>query len=235
MKRRYLALALVLLTAAWAVALAAVTKSAIDRLEIRPWGNPMADGASAPLAGETRVGQAFVAPMAGLYRIEVSLVPAPGAPDRTVILHLKAGPAAQEDLYTAEINTAGIDPGAPLGFEFAPVRDSKGREFFFYLESPGTVPEEAPSLRYSPSSTLEPAGAYLNGEPLAGDLTFHTFYTLRTRDRVDLLLSRMAEGRPYLMGSKAFYLVVAAAYVLVLGAFLYKIGSQIAGEGDEGS
>jgi hypothetical protein len=233
MKRRYLILALI--TAAWAIALAAVAKNAIDRLNVPPWGNPMADSTSAPLAGDTRVGQAFVAPMDGLYRIEVVLVPAPEDTDRPLILHLTAGPTAQEDLYTAEFSTTEIDPATALGFEFGPIRDSKGREFFFYLESPGTDLEEAPSVRFSPNSTLEPADAYLNGEPLAGDLAFHSFYTLRTRDKVGLLLSRMTEDRPYLMGSEAFYLVLAAAYVLVLGAFLYKLGSQVAGEEDKDS
>jgi len=235
MKRRYLALFLVLLTAAWAVALAAVAKNAVDRLEIRPWGNPMGDNVSAPLAGDTRVGQSFIAPMAGLYRIEFSLVPAGGDAAQPVIFHLKASPAATEDLYTAQFGTIRIDAGVPFGFEFEPIRDSKDREFFFYLESPGTVPEEAPSVRYSPNATLEKAGAYLDGEPVAGDLAFHTFYTLRTRDRVDLLLNRMAAGRPYLMGSRAFYLVLAVAYVLALGVFLHKVGSQVVKESDDGS
>ncbi|MEJ2211988.1 MAG: hypothetical protein P8129_23555, partial [Anaerolineae bacterium] len=184
MKRRYLVLALILITSVWAIGLAAVAKSALDRLEIRPWGNPMAGSVSPPLAGETRVGQVFVAPMPGLYRLEVSLVPPERDTARPLLLHLRAGSTAQADLYTAEFTTAEIAPGTPLGFDFDPIRDSQGREFFFYLESPGTAPDEAARVLYGPRSTLDNATALVDGEPLAGDLAFHTLYSLRTRDRV---------------------------------------------------
>lgn len=233
MKHRYLALTL--LTAVWLIAVAAIAKKAVDRLEVQPWGNPMSDSISAPLAKDTRVGQLFTAPLPGLYHIEVSLVPAAGDTTRPIIFHLKAGPDAGEDLYTAEFAPAQIKAGVPFGFEFEPIRDSKDQQFFFYLESPQSVPAGAgaASVRYSPTASLDRASAYLNGQPVAGNLTFHSFYTLRTRDRVDLLLSRMAKGRPYLMGSKAFYVILAAAYVLVLGAFLYKVGTSIV-KGSEG-
>ncbi len=233
MRRKLLALAL--LSIAWLVALSAVAKHAVDRLEVQPWGNPMSDGVSAPLAGDTRVGQMFTAPLPGLYRIEVSLVPGTGDVAQPVVFHLKTSPAGDEDLYSLEFNTAQIEAGAPLGFDFAPMRDSKGQSFFFYLESPQSVLAEAPLVRYSPGARLEGASAYLAGQPVAGNLTFHSYYTLRTRDRLDLLLSRISEGRPYLMGRKAFYLLLAAAYVLALGAFLYKVGHHVIKEGDEGS
>jgi hypothetical protein len=233
MKRRYLVVGLVVITVVWTAALALVAKNALDRLAIRPWGNPMADGVPVPLAGDTRVGQTFVAPMAGLYHIEVSLMPPASDTARPVILHLTAGPAAPADLYTAEFTTAEIDPQGPMGFDFEPIRDSEGREFFFYLESPGTPSNEAARVYYSPNSTLEGAIAIVDGEPVAGDLTFHTMYSLRTRERIGLLLSRMAEGRPYLIGSKAFYVILAIAYVLALGAFLYLLGARVADEPEQ--
>jgi hypothetical protein len=235
MKRRTLTLtlALIVLTAAWLAALAALAKGALDGLEIRPWGNPMSDSISAPVAGTTRVGQSFVAPMPGLYRIEVSLVPGDGGAARPVSFHLQADPSVGEDLATIEFSTTEIEAGIPFGFEFEPIRDSMGRRFFFFLESPESEPEQAPRVRYSPSAMLERANAYLDGQPLSGSLTFHSYYNLRTHDRVDLLLSRMTEGRPYLMGSKAFYLVLAALYALGLGVFLYKVGDHAIRESDE--
>jgi hypothetical protein len=90
-------------------------------------------------------------------------------------------------------------------------------------------------VSYSPAAGLEGANAYLDGRPLPGSLTFHTYYNLRTRDRLGLFLSRMAEGPPHLTGSKAFYLVLAAAYTLALVACLYRVGDQVATESDRGS
>lgn len=228
-------LTLALLTAAWLVALAIVAKSALDRLEIAPWGNPMSDSVSAPVAGAARFGQLFVAPMPGLYRIEVSLVSGGDGAAGALIFHLRAEPSASEDLVTIEVSPAQIEAGTPLAFEFEPIRDSIGRRFFFFLESPEMEPEQAPRVLYSPGAALEGANAYFDGQPLAGSLTFHSYYLLGWWDRANLLLSRLTEGRPYFLGSKAFYLVLAAFYALALGAFLYKVGEQVVRESDDGS
>lgn len=233
MKRKILALTL--LTAAWLAGLAITAKSALDRLEIQAWGSPMSDSVSAPVAGATRVGQFFTAPMPGLYRIEVNMVPGDGAVARPIVFHLRADPSAKEDLVTVESSTAQIEGGTPFGFEFEPIRTSKDQRFFFFLESPQSEPEQAPLAHYSPHAVLEGASAYLDDQPLSGSLAFHTYYTLRTRDRLDLFLSRMVWDRPYLTGSKAFYLVLAAAYALALFAFLYRVGDQVVRELDKGS
>jgi hypothetical protein len=102
-----------------------------------------------------------------------------------------------------------------------------GQTYYFYLESANTTAEEAIAARYNPNARLEGASAYLNGQPVAGNLQFLTYYTLRTRDKAALLLSRMAEGRPYLLGTKGFYIALAAAYILALGAFLIRAAQVI--------
>jgi hypothetical protein len=74
---------------------------------------------------------------------------------------------------------------------------------------------------------LEGASATLNGQAVDGNLKFRTYYSLRTRDKVDVLLTRMAAGRPYLLGSKGFYAGLAVAYVIVLGIFLWYVAQTI--------
>jgi len=205
----------------WLVALALVVKTSLDRLTVPPWGNPAGDGPPLQVSGETQVGQQFTAPLPGLYRIEVMLDrPATGG-SRQLTFHLKTDPAATTDLWTAHLNTGEIQQGVPYGFEFPPLRHSKGQTFYFYLEGEGVA------VRYSPEAVLEGASACLNGRPLAGELQFRTFYTLRTRDKADLLLSRMAEGRPYLFGAKGFYVALALTYALVLALFLLHMARAI--------
>ena len=67
----------------------------------------------------------------------------------------------------------------------------------------------------------------MNGQAVGGNLKFRTFYSLRTRDKVDLLLARMAAGRPYLLGTKGFYVGLAIAYGIVLGIFLWYVAQTI--------
>lgn len=217
-RRRRVAL---LLLAVWLVALALVVKASLDRLTVLPWGNPAGNGSSLEVTEDRQVGQRFIAPLPGLYRIEVMLDRPAKRGAHRLTFHLKTDPAATTDLWTAHLNSNDIQDGAPYGFEFPPLRNSKGQAFYFYLESDDSASGEEFAVRYSPEIVLEGASACLNGEPVAGELQFRTFYTLRTRDKADLLLSRMAEGRPYLFGVKGFYAALALAYALVLALFLW--------------
>jgi hypothetical protein len=89
------------------------------------------------------------------------------------------------------------------------------------------------TVHYDPDSVINGAGAYSSDQALSGNLKFHTFYSLRTRDKIELLLARMPAGRPYRFGTKGFYVGLAVAYIIVLGAFLWQTAQAILE--DEGS
>jgi hypothetical protein len=230
MKRRHLAP--VLVVAIWLLALAAVLKISLDQLLVAPWGNPIAGTTLARLSGDTEAGQRFVAPLPGLYRIEVTLAVPEGGISAPVVVHLQADPSSAEDLHRAEFGPGEVLDRVAITIEFPPIRDSEDRAFFFYVESPASSPANAPSALYRPDAVLEAATAYLNGEPVEGNLQFRTYYSLRTRERATLLLSRLAEGRPYFLGTRGFYVVFLSVYGALLLLFLYQIGKVISQESD---
>jgi hypothetical protein len=230
MKRRHLVPLLVV--AVWLVALFAVLKVSLDQLPVAPWGNPISGATLVRLSGDTQAGQRFVAPLPGLYRIEVTLAVPEGGISDPVLLHLQAEPSSAEDLHRAEFAPGEVRDRVPVAIEFPPIRDSKDQAFFFYLESPASLPADAPSALYSPDATLEAATAYLHGEPVEGSLQFRTYYSLRTRERAALLLARMAEGRPYFLGTRGFYVALLAIYGALLLLFLYQIGKIISQESE---
>jgi hypothetical protein len=150
-----------------------------------------------------------------------------------VAFHLKSSPSAAEEVWSTEFSTTDAQ-GEPLrSFEFPVMRDSKGQTYYFYLESPESVPGDALAVRYSPDAVVDGGAAYVDGQPVAGNLQFQTHYSLRTRDKADLLLASMAEGRPYLFGTKGLYVGLAVIYVLVLGLFLWRVAQAVLQE--EGS
>jgi hypothetical protein len=204
-----------------------VAYSSANRVSVAPWGNPLGDSHLAEVAGDTRVGQQFTAPFPGLYRIEVTLDRGAVRTMHPVTFHLVADPADGEELWAASFNTSDVQDGTPQGFEFPPLRDSQGQSYYFYLQSTDSIPGDAVAVGYSADAFVDGASAYLDGQPVAGNLQFFTYYTLRTRDKVDLLLTRMAEGRPYFLGTKGFYVGLAIAYVLVLGLFLWQIAQAV--------
>jgi hypothetical protein len=140
---------------------------------------------------------------------------------------MKTDPASDEAVVAAEfmVNLAGA--GLPYTTQFAPLRDSQGQTYYFELASPNPVGGHALAAYYDPDSALDGASAYVGGQPVEGDLKFLTFYTLRTRDKVWLLLKRMSEGRPYLLGTGGFYIGLALIYALVLCIFLWYTARAI--------
>lgn len=225
--RRAIAMVMAVL---WLVALTLVIKAGVDRLNAPPWGNAVAGDLSPEVAGDTQVGQAWRAPLPGLYSIELFLQP-PALPARQPLtFHLRAGVDAGPDLWTATIDPEQILAGVPYAVEFEPLRDSKAKTFYFYLESPESGPGEAVKAVYGPESELEGGSAYVNGQEVPGNLAFQTHYTLRTREKVDLLLERMALGRPYFLGTKGFYLGLAVVYGLLLLLLIWRVAGRIASE-----
>lgn len=215
------------------IVLALVAKASVDRLSVHPWGNASGDSRSAEVVGNTRVGQGFTAPYPGLFRIELALDGARVNTPHPVTFHLKTSPSATEDLWSTEFSTSDTLSDPLRSFEFPVMRDSKARTYYFYLESPESPPGDALAVRYGPEAIVDGGSAYLNGQPVTGNLQFLTYYSLRTRDKADLLLARMAEGRPYMLGSKGFYAGLAVIYVLVLGLFLWRVAQAVLQE--EGS
>ena len=221
--------------AIWLAVLALVGKVSINRLAAPVWGNPTGDESSAQVAGNSRVGQVFTAPYAGLYRVEIVVAGVPVSGSSQVTFHVASSPDATSDLKSRTFDASTLLEGSPLSLEFDPVRTSKGQRFYFFLESDSPSGAEGITLGYDPQSVLDGATAYLDGRPIAGNLEFRTYYSLRSRDKVDLLLTRLSEGRPYFLGTKGFYILLAVAYCLVLGVFLLYIAQRIIDEGEGGA
>lgn len=211
----------------WLAIVAFIVIASMDRLSVPPWGNPSGDGRTEQIAGPLQVGQQFTAPYPGLYRIEVTLDPGAVTTAQPITLQLRAGPSASQVLAVAEFSTGDVREEKPQSLEFAPIQGSEGRTFFLSLESPDSAPGNAVTAHYDPDSILSGATAYSNGQSIDGNLKFRTFYSLRTREKLWLLLDRMAEDRPYLFGTRGFYVGLAVTYVIVLGIFLWQIAQAI--------
>jgi hypothetical protein len=209
------------------VVLALIVIGAVGQLSVTPWGNISGDDRSAAIAGSTRVGQQFIAPFPGLYRIEVMLDPTTVQNPQPATLRLQGETSGANPLAYGEFQTSDIKEDTPYSIEFPPIQDSAGRAIAFTFESPQSSPGDALTIHYDPDSILEGASATLNGQAVAGNLKFRTYYSLRTRDKLDILLARMAAGRPYMLGSKGFYVGLAVAYALVLGIFLWHVAQTI--------
>lgn len=211
-----------------AAALVLVVGNSVNSVTAPPWGSTTGTERSAEVAGDTMVGQQFVAPFPGLHRIDVGLDPGQVHNTHHLTFHLKkVGSPATDDLWTADLVSDDIRDGEPYTFEFPAIHDSAGQDYYFYLESAESSQGDAVTVRYDPASFLDGSTALVDGQPVDGNLQFETLYALRAGDKADLLLRRMTEGRPYLLADRWFYLGLAVVYVLLLVAFLWQTAQAI--------
>jgi hypothetical protein len=215
------------LLAVWLLFMGIMAKSALDRLSVPPWGNPSGSATTLVLAGDTQIGQTFTAPLPGLHRIDLLLDVSSADPAQQIAFHLQTDASATEDLWSTGLSLGKAEGKQAVILEFPPIRDSQNKVYHFYLESFGNSPGEPMVVMSTPENMLPDASATLDRMPVTGTLWFQSYYSLRTREKIDLLLSRMAEGRPYLLGAKAFYAGVAAVYVIVLGSLIASIVGSI--------
>jgi len=215
------------------IGLGAIVATGLHHVEAPPFGNPMGDDLVS-IAGSGSAGQLFTAPLPGLCCVQVTLHETMTGSAGLLTFHLQAWPGSAGDLWTAQVDPAAVQPGQPHKFEFPPIRDSRGKRYYLYLESPGAAPASGLAVGYSSMAVLDGAGAYLDGQPVTGNLQFSTEYRLTSWEKADLLLARIATGRPGLLGIKELYAIPAAAYALILGAFVLRVAGLIIEEQEQG-
>ncbi len=126
--------------------------------------------------GSRTVGQTFVAHENGLSRVDVLLATYARKNTHPVIFHLKESPGAADDIATITFSAARVKDNAFHQFKFAPIPDSKGKSYFFALESPQSVPGDAITIWHEPEDVYDEGAMYVNGQPTNGDLAFRTYY-----------------------------------------------------------
>jgi hypothetical protein len=136
----------------------------------RPWGK---------IHGQKRAGQTFLSRQKNLYRIDLLMATYRQENSGQLILHLRDDPGSSEDLATASVDVSNVMDENWQAFTFPPILNSQDRRFYFYLEAPEALPDDAVSVWMSASDVYADGTAYADHRPIQGDLAFRTFYLSR--------------------------------------------------------
>jgi hypothetical protein len=167
------------------------------------------------IAGAQTVGQGFVAPYAGLSRIEVLLHNYGRVNRGTLTLRLREMPNGP-DLAISTLAADSVGEETWGRFEFTPRTDSGGRTLYFQLDAQATEPHEAVTALVRPAIAYGEGTAYRNGQPLEGDLTFRVYFSVDVFTRATVLLSQLAEDRPGFWGYPLLYIAVGLGYIVLI-------------------
>ncbi len=124
--------------------------------------------------GPIKIGQTFVSPTNGLYRIDLLLATYARKNDRDVIFHLRNTPEG-EDLVTVRLNASEVEDNSFYRFEFPPIANSAGQSFYFFLESPDSEPGNAITIWGVVRNVYNEGKGYRNHRPTGGELAFRVY------------------------------------------------------------
>jgi hypothetical protein len=121
------------------------------------------------------IGQTFYCSHNHLTRIKVMLATFKRKNNHEVIFHLKKSPADNDDIYTERFDASSILDNAYRSFDFPPIPDSKGKSFYFSLESPHSKTGDAITAWAMDANRYHKGALYINRKKSKGDLRFKTY------------------------------------------------------------
>lgn len=122
------------------------------------------------------IGQTFQCNQNHLTQIKVMLTTYSRKNHQDIIFHLKRSPLDDKDIYTEKFNALSVIDNAYRSFDFPPISDSKGKIFYFSLESPQSEHGDAITIWASSVDKYHKGALYINRKKSKGDLRFITSY-----------------------------------------------------------
>jgi uncharacterized membrane protein len=127
--------------------------------------------------GGMNVGQTFYSPLPNMNEIDVILATYARSNSKDVIFHLRDSPYSKIDIETITVNARQIRDNTYHKFKFSPMKDSANKSYYFFIESPDSVPGDAITLWSSNGDSYSAGTEYFNSISVARDLTFNVYYT----------------------------------------------------------
>lgn len=196
---------------------------------------PVADGSNVSIGeiiGSVKVGQTFVADSNQLNRMDILFATYARVNTGDIIFHLREKPTTI-DITTIKINSILLHDNKMYSFKFEPIPDSKGKQYYFFIESPNSTKENAVTVWILRNSNYTDGKLFLNDNPTAGDMIFRSYHKTTLKVFTDELLSRILLNKPsyfneyFLYSFGILYLFLTFVIIINLFKLLLKSNSKI--------
>jgi hypothetical protein len=180
------------------------------------------DGAVVEVASGRPVTQTILSRHPGLTAFSIQLVEPRPPDDQVINLQLQPLNRAATVLRVLTARLGDLRTGNELQWEFTPLADSTDREYCLIIESVSGAPVGLAAH----SGNMYPEGASANG----GDLVFEARYQSEFGLTWSTLLTRLADEKPGLAGEPVWYVVLFAAYGLILVGFFVSLARRVSSD-----
>ncbi|MDX1520294.1 MAG: hypothetical protein R3264_01545 [Anaerolineae bacterium] len=171
--------------------------------------------------GERVFSQSFVAPRDRLNRVDLLMHAYGRTNTEAVNIRLLAlspeltNPLEGNEIYRTTINAAEVGDFSWQSFPIPEISDSAGQSYLISLQSPTSTEGNAVAVTGIQKDVYPAGGAFIGPSPAEADMVFRVCFALSTTEKVDVLMTQLTQNRPGLWGSRWFYLVSLAGYVLL--------------------
>jgi len=166
-----------------------------------------------------RIGQTFIAQRDHLVRIDVLMGTHERVNDREITFTLRERKPKNRILRRTTFNAAEVIDNRYHPVRFDPVRDSKGKEYYFLFNSPESTPDNSVCI-WMNEDNIYPDGQYrYRHDPQMGDLVFRVY----SRRPISKELARVVRHYSGVFGSVAVLIGVIVIFVVVQVFILLKL------------
>ena len=171
---------------------------------------------SLAVAGDNQVGQTFVAPAAGLERVDVLFFGFRRQNTQPITFHLRRQ-GEETDLVLKMFSASEVWGWRWKRFEFNPIPDSAAQAYVFFFDSPASTPADSIGLAGVRGDVYGQGTSFFLGVPADGDVAFKTFYAgVSLQSKLAMLADRLIAHKPGIWGDIRLYILLGAANLFLV-------------------
>jgi hypothetical protein len=122
---------------------------------------------------ESSFGQTFTARNNGLSSVSVLLGPSPYPSTGSLLFHLRTDPQSEDDIANARLSLSEVDHKAYYGFDFQPINNSAGNDYFLDVDVEG---DGGAQIFTGEADSYLDGALYINHSPQEAQLGFRLDY-----------------------------------------------------------
>ena len=196
----------------WMALLILLFLSLFIRFDGRGIDQNLNDGSKLEVRSDYEVGQTFISGHDNLYKVEVSIVSLVKTEGQEVIFHLRDGVSSDADILKKTVDAYNIENCTYYGFDFEPIKNSKSKRYYFFLESSNLAQGNIIYACYNTNDVYPDGSVHINQKPLNGDLQFRTYYKTRFIDILNNYFSSLFQDWSFFI----FYFSLLAISIFLL-------------------
>lgn len=125
-----------------------------------------------PFGEEVTIGQSFYSTGPRLNSVSMQFILPNRTNENEIIFHLREAPDSSKDIASSTLSSGSVYNNSYWKFVFPTIDDSAGKNYYFFVESPGSDLKNGMMLTASTSDVYPLGSAYLNSTPGQQDLKF---------------------------------------------------------------